>query len=308
VSEQLPPPSGVPVESAASQGKTPKIILWAFIVSLFGILFLPAIAAIVMVAIGWKQISASGKGKGFAFAAVLISVFWVGILLIAGATSNDDPAENAVTGTEEVVEEPVEDPADSGDSSGLVSRAMFGDDWPFAVDEGTVRCEVIKIGGIDDRPAAIITLNGDDYALNGVAITQGYTELTTESDIWLDNDFGGKKILRPITSEALALCGELATAPEATEESQDRSESISQAIGAWVMCQSRMNDFLKAPASAGYPLISELDYSSNGGTFIFPRAWVDAQNSFGAQIRTFFSCTATNTGGDSWTVSVTPLE
>lgn len=90
-------------------------------------------------------------------------------------------------------------------------------------------------------------------------------------------------------------------------DSPDRPSSGDQSIGAWILCQERMDSTLKAPASAGYPLISELSVQKVGTTYTFPRAWVDAQNSFGAQIRTFFSCTAIDYE-DSWSVRVSVLD
>lgn len=78
-------------------------------------------------------------------------------------------------------------------------------------------------------------------------------------------------------------------------------------VGAWIACQQRMDANLKAPASAGYPLVSELEVEQAGTTYTFPLAWVDAENSFGAQIRTFFTCTAIEQT-NSWSVRVTVLE
>lgn len=89
----------------------------------------------------------------------------------------------------------------------------------------------------------------------------------------------------------------------------DGDSSNADEVGAWVACQMKVDDLLKAPATAGYPLISSLQYSSDGNTYSFPRAWVDAENSFGAEIRTFFSCDATaSPSGESWSVNVTLLD
>ena len=68
-----------------------------------------------------------------------------------------------------------------------------------------------------------------------------------------------------------------------------------------------MNWDLKAPASAGYPMLGELEVERVGTTYTFPYAWVDAQNSFGAQIRTYFTCTAIRYSV-SWSVRATVLE
>lgn len=108
MSEQLPPPTGAPVEPATMANRTPKIILWAFIASLFGILIIPAIAAVIMVAVGWKQVKATGKGKGLAIAAIVISALWVIFVGIAAVNAPDEATQPAATETVEVTEEAVE--------------------------------------------------------------------------------------------------------------------------------------------------------------------------------------------------------
>jgi hypothetical protein len=76
---------------------------------------------------------------------------------------------------------------------------------------------------------------------------------------------------------------------------------VGDKYGAWDVCQQTVSDMLKAPATAGYPMTSEFDITQSGETFKM-RAWVDSQNSFGAQIRTFFTCVAKHTTGDNYTV------
>jgi hypothetical protein len=231
MSEQLPPPAGQPVELATPSKRTPRIILWAFIASFFGILIIPAIAAVVMVAVGWKQIKATGKGKGLAIAAIAISALWI---IFVGISAVNAPEETTQPATSEAAEEAVEEEASAEitNDNSVVTRAQFGDDWPFTVDEGTIRCETIQTQGIDDQQAAIINLDGNDYALNGVAINQGFTELTLESDIWLDSDFGLKVPLTPITKEALALCdGNAAEQPTNNAQQDNSATDISALFG-----------------------------------------------------------------------------
>jgi len=88
--------------------------------------------------------------------------------------------------------------------------------------------------------------------------------------------------------------------------SDERDESRAR-TNAWVTCTMVMNKYLKSPASAGYPTTSELNVQIQGNTYLFPRAWVDSQNSFGAQIRTYFSCVAAGSG-DSWGATIKILE
>jgi len=71
-------------------------------------------------------------------------------------------------------------------------------------------------------------------------------------------------------------------------------------VGAYVVCQQFVEDRLKAPVTAefGGPY-SQVTKSLGGGRFVVD-TYVDSQNSFGAMIRTEFSCTVQNTGGDNW--------
>jgi len=218
MSDQFPPPTGAPVEPAAPTTGTPKVIVWAFILSLAGFLILTALAAVAMVLTNWKRVNATGKGKGLAIAALVISGFWLAIMAFSLLSPSSDPADSAATEAAEVIEAAPEpelvepepelvEPEPTPVQDPLVTQAQYGDAWPFAVNEGTLRCFVIQSEGIDDQPAAVITLDGSNYALNGVAIQQGYSELTLESDVWLDNPETGAKVsIGPLVTEAVALC------------------------------------------------------------------------------------------------------
>ena len=88
--------------------------------------------------------------------------------------------------------------------------------------------------------------------------------------------------------------------------SGDDSKSSSQpkpahsASGAWVICQEFVEQRLKAPASADFPWYSETYVTELGGAKYRVDSYVDAQNSFGAQIRQTFACTVRWTGGSRW--------
>jgi len=56
-----------------------------------------------------------------------------------------------------------------------VSRSQFGDEWPFTVEEGTLRCS--------DNEVTFST-NGVQYAVNGSAKSAGYASMDT---IWQPN-------------------------------------------------------------------------------------------------------------------------
>jgi hypothetical protein len=82
VSDQFPPPTGSPVVVVAPTGGTPKVIVWAFILSLAGFLILTALAAVAMVLTNWKKVQESGKGKGLAIAALVISGLWMVVVAL----------------------------------------------------------------------------------------------------------------------------------------------------------------------------------------------------------------------------------
>lgn len=55
--------------------------------------------------------------------------------------------------------------------------ADFGEKWPLTADVGFLKCDPRR------RDAAIITVNGTDYALNGVANSLGYPYVPTKRDL-----------------------------------------------------------------------------------------------------------------------------
>lgn len=83
---------------------------------------------------------------------------------------------------------------------------------------------------------------------------------------------------------------------------QEEFELGADEIQAWFACQDNMDTRLKSPSTALYP--TEPDYQISGKTYTFSRAWVDAENEFGADVRTYFRCTATYLGNDQWSVSI----
>lgn len=75
---------------------------------------------------------------------------------------------------------------------------------------------------------------------------------------------------------------------------------IGEAVSAWVACQQFVEERLKAPSTVEYPSpYTEYTRSVGGGTFEVD-AYVDAENSFGAMIRTDFLCTVDYRGDDNW--------
>jgi hypothetical protein len=66
----------------------------------------------------------------------------------------------------------------------------------------------------------------------------------------------------------------------------------------WRICQERTSAELKAPASAAFPSYDEHAISHSGALWSVD-SYVDAQNSFGAQLRTRYTCTASFNPNDA---------
>jgi hypothetical protein len=74
-------------------------------------------------------------------------------------------------------------------------------------------------------------------------------------------------------------------------------------IGAWVVCEDFVRDSLKAPASAKFAEGHTDNYvTANGGGKYTVKAYVDAQNSFGAMLRMNFTCVVKGTGNQNYTL------
>ncbi len=70
-------------------------------------------------------------------------------------------------------------------------------------------------------------------------------------------------------------------------------------IEAFILCKAFVEPRLKSPKSADFP-VTDYTASKQGSTFTIS-SYVDAQNGFGANIRSRFICKITHKGGD-WTV------
>jgi hypothetical protein len=70
------------------------------------------------------------------------------------------------------------------------------------------------------------------------------------------------------------------------------------------MAENFIKDQLKAPSTAEFSPHGEtrVAYNEADDTYTV-RGWVDAQNSFGAKLRSKYICTVRNTVGDRWQAS-----
>jgi hypothetical protein len=78
-------------------------------------------------------------------------------------------------------------------------------------------------------------------------------------------------------------------------------------IGAWVMAETFVKRGLKSPGTADFGgLFGEFQNSDDhvinlGDGRYRVHGWVDAQNSFGAKLRNYFTCEVEDKGNDKWT-------
>jgi hypothetical protein len=74
-----------------------------------------------------------------------------------------------------------------------------------------------------------------------------------------------------------------------------------------VMCEKFVKDRLKAPATADFSGVFDTEVSGSGDDYTV-RGYVDAENSFGANLRNNYVCQVHDDGNDNWTlVSLTGL-
>jgi hypothetical protein len=120
-------------------------------------------------------------------------------LLLAGCGVTIETADETTEVATPEAEAPsvVEETADPA----LVTSSGFAGTWPFGVDEALIIC--LDSGGLG------VELDGEEYGLNGPAISAGYEELTLETpdSVWLDNpDTGAKVNIRDFSKLASEFC------------------------------------------------------------------------------------------------------
>jgi hypothetical protein len=88
-----------------------------------------------------------------------------------------------------------------------------------------------------------------------------------------------------------------------TSSGDDRNDGMAK-----VMCENFVEDRLKAPGTADFSGIFDTSISGSGNSYTVS-GYVDAQNSFGAKIRSDYTCQIRDNGNDQWSlVSLTGLQ
>lgn len=78
-----------------------------------------------------------------------------------------------------------------------------------------------------------------------------------------------------------------------------RSDNPSD-FDAYFMSQSFVKKILKAPATADFASSSESQVERSGDNRFMVYSYVDAQNSFGAKLRNYYTCELQYVGDDKW--------
>lgn len=82
--------------------------------------------------------------------------------------------------------------------------------------------------------------------------------------------------------------------PKTNQDSLDKQTAV-------VMCQKFIEDRLKAPGSAKYSGVEDTKITATSGGFKVV-GYVDSENSFGAKLRSNYTCVVTTTDGQEWTL------
>lgn len=84
--------------------------------------------------------------------------------------------------------------------------------------------------------------------------------------------------------------------PDVPWDQQDNSSM------AYIMCENWVKERLKSPSTAEFPSVwdGKLDKITKANQRYYIVSYVDSQNSFGATVRTNWTCSTTQTSEDNW--------
>ena len=85
-----------------------------------------------------------------------------------------------------------------------------------------------------------------------------------------------------------------------SQTDNDKPKESHSDVGAWVVCQKFVEDRLKSPSSAEFPVRYPQFTEDLGGGRYRVETYVDSENAFGAMIRTEFICEVKYGAGDKY--------
>lgn len=113
-----------------------------------------------------------------------------------------------------------------------------------------------------------------------------------------------KKLLRNIAFILIIIIGAVIIFKDRSPETSSSKSPVSTSNDflAYNVAIDFVKQGLKSPSTAKFPKTMERSghIKSLGGGRYEINSWVDSQNAFGAMIRTNFSCTMIDKGGNTW--------
>jgi hypothetical protein len=103
---------------------------------------------------------------------------------------------------------------------------------------------------------------------------------------------------------ACIVAGAFGLASDGSGGQRDEADGVE----AYVMCQGFVKDRLRAPGTAEFPPSARADVDELAGDAWRVRAWVDAENAFGGEVRTPFECRVAYEGGGEWRLDWLEIE
>lgn len=173
-------------------------------------------------------------------------------------------------------------------------------------------------GQVSDKAAACPHCGAPVEVSTGLAPAQTYRPGRYEEirpSLWADQSRSKTpgRVLRRVLLTIIGVMIVLGWALGAWESSpsggsRSPAADTGEPIEAFLICQDFVEDRLKAPATAEYPS----DYRKYTERLASGRfrvtAYVDAQNSFGAQVRTDFVCVVKYVGDETWELESLALD
>lgn len=89
---------------------------------------------------------------------------------------------------------------------------------------------------------------------------------------------------------------------------RDGGQDEGDAVGAYVICKDFVRDRLRAPRGARFPSVSRAGVDELGGNSWKVRAWVDAENAFGPEVRAKWECVVVYAGDGEWRLERLDIE
>ena len=172
-------------------------------------------------------------------------------------------------------------------SSGQIMRAdSFPNAWTLIPDQGVLKCELGPVYNGKPRPLVLFLTDGKTYALNGAAMGTG--EYLNGRTLAKD---GNLQTIRDLIPIGIVMCDRL-------EQTQCGDE-----LEAFTYAQMAVEQRMKNPDNADVSMLHARTTMTSCGAWLV-QSHVDAENGFGAEIRTYFTAKMTRRPDGQWEAQV----